>query len=124
MADPPSRQPCESSPPVHLTPYGPLTGSETFRLAIISPGQWADPVRCKLVQREFDGSSDGGSYKALSYAWGAPAIKETIYLVDVPVEVTWNLFCILRCLRKVDEDVVLWIDALVGPACRPSAYFS
>lgn len=84
-----------------------------FRVVIIDPGRWGDAVKCRLVHRRFDQPSDGGAYKALSYAWGSPRVTGTIHLDDCQVKVALNLFCALLHLRHPTEKVIFWIDALV-----------
>jgi hypothetical protein len=40
--------------------------------------------------------------------------KKNIYVDEVPVNVTLNLFCALRYLRQLDRVLILWVDALVS----------
>lgn len=105
----------DSSPSTASTLYHPgLYGSEQFRVISISPGQWKDPIRCSLHRREFREPHKGGTYRALSYAWGSSFTKENIFVDAFMVKITLNLFCALRYLRKVDRGFVLWVDALVS----------
>lgn len=85
-----------------------------FRVVIIEPGNWGDAIRCSLVRRRIDQPNKGGPYKALSYVWGAPRVTESIHLGDCQVQVTLNLFCALRHLRRPNHNVIFWIDALVS----------
>lgn len=44
-------------------------------------------------------------------------MTDTVYLDDLPMKVTLNLFCALKYLRhtsNIGEDLLLWIDALVS----------
>lgn len=94
--------------------YG-LYNSDTIRLVHIYPGLWDDPIVCGLQYRSLDASAaQACSYAALSYVWGSAAIREVISLEEVETQVTLNLFCALKYLRKVNESVVLWVDALVS----------
>ena len=51
-------------------------------------------------------------YEALSYVWGDPTDRATMYLEGVPVRVTSNLSVALRYLRQTLTSRTLWIDAL------------
>lgn len=97
--------------------YAALEGPREIRVISISPGQWEDPIRCSLFHRELYEPHQGGSYRALSYAWGSIYTEETIYFQDIPKKVTLNLFCALRFLRQVDRASFLWVDALVSLIC-------
>lgn len=98
------------------TPYSyGLYNSDIIRLVHIHAGLWDDPIVCRLQYRLLDASAEQAcSYAALSYVWGSAAIRELISLEEVETQVTLNLFCALKYLRKVNEDVVLWVDALVS----------
>lgn len=91
-----------------------LHRSGQFRVVSISPGQWKDPIQCRLNLRKFQEPYKGGTYRALSYVWGSPSTKETIYVNELPVNVTLNLFCALRYLRQLDRVLIPWVDALVS----------
>ncbi|KAF3761669.1 HET-domain-containing protein, partial [Cryphonectria parasitica EP155] len=105
--------------------YRKLCRPKQIRVVSISPGQWKDPIRCRLLHYELSELHEADScYKALSYVWGSSVVKDIIYVEDIsrvgnivriedhPVEITFNLFCALRYLRHTDHDVVLWVDAL------------
>lgn len=111
-----SRHPSTLETDMGPTPYEDTTplGSGTFRIVRISPGQWSEPMRCSLLRCHLDYlSSIYGEYRALSYAWGAQGVKTIIYVNNYQVGVTLNLSCALRYLRRKDEDITLWVDALV-----------
>lgn len=92
--------------------------SKQFRVVYIAAGQWHDPIRCKLLRRllrrGLDKASEKHPYRALSYVWGSSKVTETIDLEGRSFEITLNLACALRHLRKVDHDICLWVDALVS----------
>lgn len=87
---------------------------KTIRVVRVAAGQWQDPIRCKLLRRGLDEASEKYPYRALSYVWGSSKVTETIYLEGHLFQITLNLSCALRHLRKVDQDIHLWVDALVS----------
>jgi hypothetical protein len=109
------------------TPYGSQLGGYELRVVRISPGQWGDPVVANLITCELSLASIFCPYTALSYVWGAGSVTDTIYLEEFQFHVTLNLLCALRHLRKTDEAILLWVDALVssdtiGPVPFPFPY--
>lgn len=106
----------DKSPDMAPTPYLSrlLLDTKKFRIVRVLPGQWTDPIHCRLIHRDLNEPSNGGSYRALSYVWGSAAVKNTIHLDDCPVGVTVNLFCALHYLRQTDVHIDLWADALVS----------
>lgn len=67
-----------------------------------------------LVRRSLEDTSGKLPYKALSYVWGSSWVKDTIDLENLPFQITLNLSCALRHLRKDDVETYLWVDALVS----------
>ncbi|TVY80898.1 Heterokaryon incompatibility protein 6, OR allele [Lachnellula suecica] len=88
--------------------YHDLHPSE-IRLVQLLPGQWADKIHCRLQHAYL---ANRPSYKALSYAWGSPRATRPILVNGCQHAVTVNLESALRRLRRVNSDVVIWIDAL------------
>ncbi|KAH8763202.1 heterokaryon incompatibility protein-domain-containing protein, partial [Diaporthe sp. PMI_573] len=86
--------------------------SEQIRVVHVEAGRWNDPIRCKLRHRRLDDASKNYPYKALSYVWGSSMVTETIYLEGDTFQITLNISCALRHLRKVDQDISLWVDSL------------
>ncbi|KAH9899109.1 heterokaryon incompatibility protein-domain-containing protein [Xylariomycetidae sp. FL2044] len=80
-----------------------------FRLVIIERGEWNDGISCRRVNTSL--RSNHG-YKTLSYPWGLAKSKRPIQLDGSPFVITVNLECALRLLRRTDEDVIMWIDAI------------
>lgn len=74
---------------------------------------WQDDISCELRTEQLLGNQPP-AYKALSYAWGSTKTRHTIMVNKMPVGVTVNLESALRHIRQSEEDVVLWIDALVS----------
>lgn len=102
------------------SPYHTRLHDNAFRVVHIAPGHWREPIKGRLSYHSYGmfNSRDVSivppcAYKALSYAWGSCSVKEVIYLENMPVKVTMNLFCALKYLRRADQSVSLWIDALV-----------
>ncbi|KAJ0109981.1 hypothetical protein J7T55_014783 [Diaporthe amygdali] len=97
------------------TPYkSRLLDSKDFRVVRVAAGRWHDPIRCTLINRKLGEESKGRPYKALSYVWGSSSVTDIIFLQDQPIRITLNLFCALLYLRNAEEDIFLWVDALVG----------
>ncbi|RSL85475.1 hypothetical protein CEP51_003329 [Fusarium floridanum] len=94
---------------------------DSIRLLQIRKGCWAEDLSCSLVESLPD-PEKGIPYKALSYTWGG--VKHTAggpeKLPRVWVnghefnksQLTDNLFSALRHIRRVDQDVLLWADAI------------
>ncbi|EGR46293.1 uncharacterized protein TRIREDRAFT_123278, partial [Trichoderma reesei QM6a] len=99
-----------------------------------------DLLICRLVETEIPdvNPEEGGptepnprsvKYQALSYTWGSPVYSHLLYVVGddrlndsnahlIPkpsssiIRITENLYAALRNLRKPDETLVLWVDAV------------
>lgn len=71
-------------------------------------------VSCVLIEVPFSyhEGSPLPSYSALSYCWGAADQTREISLNGLSLRVTKNLEAALRQLRRKDEGVLLWVDAL------------
>jgi len=84
--------------------------SRSHSAAVLSlPLQNYLPIHCSLSHSAL---GDPPPYQALSYTWGK---AENLILITVDLrqaEVTQNLFCALKDIRKENEDVVLWVDAI------------
>lgn len=81
-----------------------------IRCVSLSPGQGGEPLRCELVNSHL--VTIRGKYEALSYTWGDSTQKTSISLNGREVQVTENLACALRHLRRPRDGRLLWIDAL------------
>jgi hypothetical protein len=56
-----------------------------------------------------------GDYVALSYTWGDASVTREIFVDDIPVSVTVNLYAALLQLRdhsRVRQGFRIWVDAL------------
>jgi hypothetical protein len=84
-----------------------------IRLALIYNDKWQDPISCAFKYTKLE-SSAPQSYSALSYVWGLSRATETIQVDGHDHEISINLACAIRHLRKERNSVLIWIDALVG----------
>lgn len=89
-------------------PLDPLQPS--FRLCKLLPGTGTEEICCYLTNELTEESR--GHYVALSYEWGRPTESPSIQLNNTKFHVQPNLFAALQAIRKPDEPLVLWIDAL------------
>ncbi|KAK4892948.1 hypothetical protein LTR27_008676 [Elasticomyces elasticus] len=85
-----------------------------IRLLDIGPAKQEDgspevPVSCQLRRVDFD---NGPEFSALSYTWGDEAIRARIFVNGVLTPVTTNLESALKHLRRSDQVVTIWADAL------------
>ncbi|KAF2722182.1 HET-domain-containing protein, partial [Polychaeton citri CBS 116435] len=80
-----------------------------IRLITLYRGYDDDPIEVSL--RTTDAVSDKG-YDALSYTWGDAKDTKCVWVDRRFVRVTRNLYIFLRELRKPNEDLRLWADAL------------
>lgn len=81
-----------------------------IRCVSLGPGQGGEPLRCELVNSHL--ATMHGKYEAVSYTWGDSTHKTSISLNGRTVQVTANLACALRHLRRPRDSRLLWIDAL------------
>lgn len=82
-----------------------------IRLARLFGGHYADPVCCEIFEASLD-LSGIIPYQALSYVWGDGFDKKEICINEKRAFVTRNLFKALKSIRQIDEDTILWVDAL------------
>lgn len=63
--------------------YQPLDVSKGhIRLIKILPGEWNDPIKCKLVVMDWEIVANK-NYNALSYEWGSPSSQREIMVQDI-----------------------------------------
>lgn len=95
-------------------PYQPLELHEpSIRLLQIHRGAFANDIKCTLFEAPLS-EATVVPYKALSYAWGGTDHTSGPVLIvgKWEVDIKENLFVALRYIRREDEDVYLWVDAL------------
>ena len=81
-----------------------------IRLCQLAPAaSHEEEIRCKLFNTTLDAKDD---FEALSYTWGDVADTLPIFIDDKRFYVTRNLAVALRNLRHVDQERVMWIDAI------------
>ncbi|GAB1318118.1 hypothetical protein MFIFM68171_08328 [Madurella fahalii] len=89
--------------------YRSLEGSSWFRVLLISPGLGDDVLRGSLVHRDL---KSGGSFQALSYAWGSAEHAADLETPEGRIPLTASLASALKRLRRPGEQVALWADAV------------
>ncbi|KAI1473530.1 HET-domain-containing protein [Daldinia eschscholtzii] len=108
-----------SSSPSSQEPYKscPLKGDDQFRLFIIYPGSYDDPLRGELVTTRFS-DNRRPLYDALSYTWAddsgdsTRSIELSIEKPRATIRITKNCELAMRRLRKPDETRTVWIDTI------------
>ncbi|KAF4634543.1 hypothetical protein G7Y89_g3566 [Cudoniella acicularis] len=85
-------------------------GSRDIRLLSLQPGHFTDPIKCEIQNANLD--QESLEYETLSYVWGQSAIRSSILVEGQMIEVTRNVENAFRYLRKEDEAITLWVDAL------------
>jgi Heterokaryon incompatibility protein (HET) len=95
-------------------PYQPLDEPDGIRLLQIHPASSSQAeIKCSLTHSILEICVDiYDHYTALSYVWGDPNNTKTIWVDDIPVPVTINLYSALRDLRHECKALRLWTDAL------------
>ncbi len=91
--------------------------SKSIRILTILPdGDEITKLRCelKIVQLldSFGLPSIETPFDALSYTWGEPNFSSTIICNGAEIKVTAALFEALRHLRKSEDEMTIWIDAI------------
>jgi hypothetical protein len=71
--------------------------------------QSESPISCTIVHADLEKAP---AYTALSYAWGDPTNLRNIHVGGKQVSITTNLEEALRHLQHVDEETLIWADAL------------
>ncbi|KAH7205212.1 heterokaryon incompatibility protein-domain-containing protein [Fusarium oxysporum] len=81
-----------------------------FRLLRLESGP--GPIKCHVFQAYLDDEASLIPYEALSYCWGSNLLTSTITVNEKVLFITENLAEALQHLRGMDEDRILWIDAI------------
>ena len=82
--------------------------NDSFRLCKLLPEESGTPIQCEHDQI----SSYAGLYCAISYTWGNHSEKRWIRLNGQPFMVQANLLAALKAIRRVDTELLIWIDAI------------
>ncbi|KAF4447231.1 HET-domain-containing protein [Fusarium austroafricanum] len=82
-----------------------------LRIVTLMKADQAEPISCTIQNEELTGVEE---YTAISHSWShrGKLPKQKISLAEKPFEVSDNIYCLLKRLRKTTEDVKLWIDVL------------
>ena len=84
-----------------------------FRLIKLLPGQESDHLAGQVITVDPESAP---RYVALSYIWGPPCEEgqdpQFILLDNITIELRPNLDSAMRALRRLDQDIHIWIDAL------------
>ena len=90
----------------HLAP-------EEFRLIQLLSGQETDRLIGRLITVD---ATSAPQYVALSYVWGPPSQEgqnpQLILLDNVAIELRPNLDSAMRALRRLNQIIHIWVDAL------------
>jgi Heterokaryon incompatibility protein (HET) len=91
--------------------YQPLGSTSTLstRLVKLLPADDRDDIQLVIECVELGNCA---SYEALSYCWGDPSVKTTIWCDGGSLHVTKNLKSALLHLRNRTKERLLWIDAV------------
>jgi hypothetical protein len=100
--------------------YTPINGLWQTRILQLFPGSPGSPLHGRLsvadiVLRHGLGlHANQGlvSYDALSYSCGGPILARRIYLQDESFPISENLYLGLQSIRKSQEPMFLWVDAI------------
>ncbi|KAE9375834.1 hypothetical protein N431DRAFT_403842, partial [Stipitochalara longipes BDJ] len=87
----------------------PAADGPYIRLLSLIAGSRCDSLECRLAVYSLQSPPE---YRALSYCWGDARKKRIIQCNDQTFEVTTSLYSCLQDLRQVEENLVLWIDAI------------
>ncbi|KAF2135365.1 uncharacterized protein K452DRAFT_239048, partial [Aplosporella prunicola CBS 121167] len=84
---------------------------QEIRILVLSPnnGSLDSPVRGRLVTRSLENRPN---YLCLSYTWGKQDSKKSISLDGYRFPVGENLSSALHQIRRRDEEIKIWIDAI------------
>lgn len=82
----------------------------SIRLIRLQHGSKEEPIRCGLFNAWL--YEDVIEYEALSYTWGESEKPHDIYIENLTLPVTENLFQALKHLRYPFQDRIMWIDAI------------
>jgi len=75
------------------------------------PDRTAD-IQCELFEYALETQGGTHLYDALSYVWGDPNSKPSIFIHGSRFEVTKNLYTALLQLRNHSIERILWVDAI------------
>jgi hypothetical protein len=93
--------------------YSALQHPDSIRILELLPGQSGSLLRCRLIELV---AGDHVSYEALSYTWNGNVLDHALLIENSTsksmVKITRNLHNALQALRKPDQPLRLWVDAV------------
>jgi hypothetical protein len=69
-------------------------------------------IQCELFEYSLQNSDTAHLYEALSYVWGNPDVKRSVFTHEYCFNVTTNLWAALSHLRNHARERILWVDAI------------
>jgi hypothetical protein len=82
---------------------------EEIRLLRVLPGKDDEVIRCQHI---ISSLNDRPEYQTVSYVWGDATRTRSISIDGVECDILESLFAALSHIRLLDDEVVLWTDAL------------
>lgn len=119
-------------PRINQYKFTPLESPDHIRLLVLHPAKYEeDRIECQLITTSLACDAPRYIYEALSYTWGTESPRHKIYIrADSPSPSSYslrdearhiihkiyyirtNLFEALKVFRRLDQPLVMWIDAL------------
>ncbi len=92
--------------------YRPLKSeSKEIRVLLVGPGDDVQPVHCTIVYISLTDDARQ-SFETISYTWGDPKLRSTIYVDGHRLDVPASGERVLRRMRHSDRPRLLWLDAV------------
>jgi len=82
-----------------------------FRTLLVKAGEHKDDIYCELQHVSFQNDMKP-PYETISYVWGDPTTRGTVYLQGRKTDVPASSERVLRRFRHREADRILWIDAI------------
>ncbi|KAB5558118.1 heterokaryon incompatibility protein-domain-containing protein [Coniochaeta sp. 2T2.1] len=86
-----------------------INPTDEFRILRLKPGAEDDALSGDIITARF---GDEVEYEALSYAWGSDVKTRQLSTPRGVLPITEFLASALRCLRRSDDDLLIWADAV------------
>jgi Heterokaryon incompatibility protein (HET) len=95
--------------PWYLYKYNQFPNSHSIPLFELHPGRFGEEIKGRLIIVDI---TDATPYEALSYVWGDPDNTLPITCDGKKLPITVNLSDALRKVRHVDQNRIVWADAI------------
>lgn len=99
----------QDSPKLKPLKYNTVDASSEIRILVLLQGMASSNIRCQMVTEPLEHSS---GYEALSYMWGPLESTLDIEVDNSRVVIRNNLYAALKALRRKNEELRLWVDAI------------